>query len=318
MREKVDLFYELFDEAAMLHYEVLGLKYLDAFMRVAEGILFEKMDPRFGEKDIRKLKRIYDKIAASDFYNEEIRLALELLLVKGFKHQNMSLDLMTPDSINYLFVKIIAGLFPGRPISILDTALGTGNLLSAVHNNIENETELFGIEKDEKLAELSRLASDLQGAELTVYCQDALRDVFELADVVIGDIDSYFMEDNLPLDDELYQKGVRYFPYLLLEKRLKNIKPEGYFIYLLDNDFFSKPKSDIFKAWLEKEARFPGLILLPKAITQAPHPGKCILIGKKTTEEMDLSILEIPDFEKETIKKCFGKLDLMIKKIAEE
>ena len=40
MKDKVDLFYDLFDEAALLHYETLELKYLDAFIKVSEGILW--------------------------------------------------------------------------------------------------------------------------------------------------------------------------------------------------------------------------------------------------------------------------------------
>lgn len=318
MKDKVDLFYDLFDEAAMLHYLTLELKYLDAFIKVSEGILWGELDRRLDEEKQEKLKKIYEKISACDFCNEEIRLALELLLVKGFKHENLSLDLMTPDSINYLFVRIISRLFPEGRIAILDTALGTGNLLSAVHNNLKNETVLCGIERDERLTRIACLAADLQGTEVTVYCQDALLDVYEVADVVIGDIDSYYLAEGLPLEDELYQRGVRYFPYLLLHKRLKNIRPGGYFIYLVDNDIFQKPKGEILKALLEKEARLPGLILLPKTIVQPGHPGKSILIGKKAPGMGALSVLEIPDFKADTLKKTFNKLDMMIKNIAEE
>lgn len=317
MREKVDYFYDLFDEAAMLHYEALGLKYLDAFVKVSEGILNGEIDRRFSEEDAERLRKIYEEIKTTSFYNEEIRLALELLLVKGFKHENLPLDLLTPDSVNYLFARIISGLFPGDKIAILDTALGTGNLLAAVNNNIENETELFGIERDERLARIACLAADLQGAEITCYCQDALKDVYEAVDVVIGDIDGYELPDGLLLEDELYGHGVRYFPYLLIHRRLKNIKPGGFFVYLVNNDFFQKPKSEVFKAHLEEEASLPGLIMLPRTIVQPGHPGKSILIGKKA-RGASLSLLEIPDFKEETLKKIFGKIDIMIKTIAEE
>lgn len=318
MKEKVELFYDLFDEAAVLHYQYLGLRYLEALFKIADGVLNGNIDSRFPEDAIQKLETIYTDFEDSVFYNEEVRLALELLIVKAFKDKNLSLDLMTPDTINYLFSKIIATLFPKREITILDTALGTGNMLFAIHNNLPSASTLIGIEKDETLARLAEMSANLQGTELLIYCQDALQDLYEEADIIVGDLDAYFLEEDLKLGTP-YLEGIRYFPYLVILKRLVNLKPNGYFIFLVNNDFFSQPKSDIFKAYLEKEAMLSGLIVLPKTIFQENHPGRSIIIGKKYTGNVrDISILEIPSFEKESLKRSFEKLEIMIENIAEE
>jgi len=318
MNEKVELFFDLFDEAALLHYKHLGLRYLDALFKVGEGVLTGNIDSRLPDEAVEKLETIYGDFEGSVFYNEEVRLALELLIVKAFKDQNLPLDLMTPDTINYLFSKIITTLFPTRAISILDTALGTGNMLTSIHNNFLNHSTLIGIEKDKTLVRLAQMGASLQASELLIYCQDALQTLYEEVDIIIGDLDAYYLKEGLDLE-EPYLEGVRYFPYLVILKRIANLKAGGYFIYLVNNDFFSQPKSEIFKAYLEKEAMLSGLIVLPKTIFQEGHPGRSIIIGKKTRGVVrDISILEIPSFEKESLKRSFEKLEIMIENIAEE
>ena len=53
MKDKVDLFYDLFDEAALLHYETLELKYLDAFIKVSGGF-FGGVGPALGRREAGK------------------------------------------------------------------------------------------------------------------------------------------------------------------------------------------------------------------------------------------------------------------------
>ncbi len=318
MKDKVDLFYDLFDKAAMLYYQSLGLDYYEAFLKVVDGIINGNIDSRLSDQDTLMLEEIYNEIVTKEFYNEEIRLASELLLIKAFKHLKFPLDLMTPDVVNYLLISLINGLFPDSPIRLLDTALGTGNMLFALHHNFRGEAELIGIEKDERLVKLAQALSELQSSELTIYSQEALKEVYESVEIVVGDLDAYLLEDNLLLDNPLYQKGVRYFPYLLVAARLVNIKPGGYFIYLINNDFFSQPKNEIFKDYLENKANL-GLIALPETMFQKGHPGRSILIGKKVEgSSNDILIIEIPSLKKESLKNSLDKIQIMIERISEE
>ena len=104
--EKIDLFFELFDSACMALYEDINIDYLEALIRVGNDLIFEVDDSRISEETYNKIFSIYNDLVNVSFTNEEIRLALELLIVKAFKHKNMPLDLMTPDTISY-FISII-------------------------------------------------------------------------------------------------------------------------------------------------------------------------------------------------------------------
>lgn len=312
--EKINLFYDFIDQACMTLYEEIGLGYLDALIRVGNDLVFEIDESRLNDETIEKLDEIYDNLRQQSFYNEEIRLAWELLLVKGFKHKNLPLNVMTPDTINYLISVILKDKFEEKKVTIMDTLLGTSNLLQAIANNMDQDVELIGIEKEEHLVKLSEIASNLQNNEMKIYYQDALKEVYDKVDVVVGDLESY--EYSGEINSILYEKGIRYFPYLVIEKRLDNIIDDGYFVYVIDNDFFSKEDNGIFKSYLQENATLVALIVLPQSIVQEGHVGKSILIGKKKVlQNYHMAILNILNFEKDYLEDVFNKLEQIVKDI---
>ena len=175
---KVDLFYKLVDKACMVYYNEWGIDYLEAFIKVSESLTRDFDEIKLSKKAIDKLNAIYEEISNTEFLNEEVRLACELVFVKGLKHRNVLLDFMTPDVINYLYVHIIKSIldnvegFDKSEITILDTVLGTSNLLQTIINNVENYKDInilgVGIEKDELLVHLSQAFSELLGNEIVI------------------------------------------------------------------------------------------------------------------------------------------------------
>lgn len=312
--EKIDLYYDLLDRAAMIIYEDLHLDYFESFLRVSKDINDRFDDTSLSEEAIKKLEEIYEVLTLETFFNEEIRLALELLVIKAFKHINFPLDLMTPDSINYLLAMIIKTKYPNQTIAILDTCLGTANTLNAISNNLNHESFLAGIEKNETLVKLAIANSNLQRNEVIIYYQDALAKVPFRGEVVVGDLDSY--DYNLEVNLELYQKGIRYFPYLVIEARLENIIDDGYFIYVIDNDFFSKQGNEYFRSFLVNKATLVGLIVLPDSIVKKGHVGKSILIGKKAVlGNYNMIVLRLDSFSKENTEKLFVEIKDMMEQI---
>lgn len=312
--DKVNMFYDLIDEACMLLYDEINLDYLNALIRVGNDIVFQIDDSKITLDTYNKLKDIYANLNNKEFYSEEIRLAFELLFVKAFKHAKMNLDLFTPDTICYLFSTIIKDKFEGMQITILDTLLGTSNLLQAIANNINDEVNLVGIENNLNLVKLSEISSNLQNNEIKIYFQDALNSVFDQAEVVIGDLEG--TEYKGKVDLELSKKGVTYFPYLVIEKRLENIKDYGYFMYVIDNDFFNKKGINDLKDVLKNKATLMALITLPSSIVQENHPGKSILIGKKEVlDDYNISVLSIDSFERSQLEDVFVRLEKLVREI---
>lgn len=312
--ENVDIFYDILDEACMTLYEELHISYLQALIRVGNDIVFQIDDSKISPDCYKKLREIYLGLDNKKFFSEEIRLAFELLVVKAFKHENMPLDVFTPDTICYLFGVIINDKFMGKSITIMDTLLGTSNLLQAISNNLEDSPKLIGIENNLNLVKLSEISSNLQNNVIKIYFQDALNDVLDKVDVVIGDMESKDYDKEIDLS--ISKRGVKYFPYLVMMKRLANLKDGGYFIYVIDNDFFEHDGNMIFHEELSKEATLMALITLPKSVVNDNHPGKSILIGKKEVlSNYQIAILSIDNFDRDYLEDVFVRLEKLVKEI---
>lgn len=314
--KNIDLIYDSIDQAAMLYYEVLGYNYLKAIIEINKNLNYNEYDYRLADDVIEQLNEIYDDFLKEEHYNEEIRMALQLLTIKGLKHINYPLNLLTPDFINYLFTIIVNGLFRGRNITIIDTMLGVGNTLSTIVNNYDGEIECIGIEYDATLAEYASAYMDLQGHEIKVYLQDAVNLIYDQSDLVIGDLEAKKLVDGLDIKSNLYTSGIRYLPYIVLDKRLDNMSGDSYFAYLIDNDFFNQDTSNIFKKYMDNYITLCGIIALPNTIFQEGQIGKSILIGKKGKNvSQELLIVEIDNLEEDSLRKSINKIKLMLEKI---
>lgn len=312
----VDKLYDDFDEACMLLYEELDLDYLSALKRVSSDLLEGINDSKLSDEALSKLESIYQAILNSNIdTKDEIRIVLQLLSIKAFKHLNYPLDIMVPDTISYLIGDIISKKYHNKNISILDTTLKGANMLLTINNYLNNQHNLlYGIEEDEKLIDLAIATSNILSSPIEIFYQDILKGIPNKVDVVIGNLESYDYEKSH--DSSLYRQGVRYTPYLISEARLENLNLGSYFVYLISNDFFSKPDCELYKSFLESQATLVGLIVLPNSIVQANQIGKSILIGKKEVlQDFDMMIVNIKNFERETLKEAIYNINKMLEKI---
>ena len=306
--KNIDLFYTLVDKACMIYYNDLGLDYLEAFIKVSESLTDEFDDLKLSKKSVDKLNAIYNQISENEFLNEEVRLACELIFVKGLKHRNVLLDFMTPDVINYLYVHIIKSILDNvynyklEEITILDTVLGTSNLLQTIINNIENYKDIkvhgIGIEKDELLVHLSIAFSNILDNEIVINFNDALKKINCCANIIIGDF------------------GETKDIYNIIEERLNNLADDGFFIYVVNNDFFVHTTNK-FKEVVSESATLIGLIVLPSTFTNQNHIGKSILIGRKgKLMDYQMSIIKMEDeLTQENLEMTFVKIFNMFKEI---
>ena len=308
----IDLFYDYIDKACMLIYDEIKTDYLQLLLRVSNDIANGINTTNLSEEVVDQLEAIYDKVLTTEIYKDEVRVAFELLLVKAFKHIDRSIELMTPDAIGYLLAYIVRYL-ANEESTIIDTALGTANLLQTISNNTYPEMHLVGIENDQMLVDVSVASSNLQDNDLKVYYQDVLTPIFEKARIVIGDLDCSDYDVNGY--SKLLEKGVKYLPYLTIYERLNNIENEGYFIYIINSDFFNQEGVDEFRSELTKVATLVGLILLPDEMFLG-NTKKCILIGKKEVmNQYQMAILNIASLTGEELTKTYSKITKMIEQI---
>lgn len=301
----VDKFYDLIDECCMLLYEKLHLNYFDSLVRVCKDITVEIDDSRLDDEDVEFLESKYQELINISITNEEVRQAMQLLIVKAMKHVNMRLDLMTPDYINYIIGYLLNYYFKDKDeVSILDVESGTGNLINAISNFVAFDTRLVAVEHNKDLVELCKVNSDIQNNKIEIYFQDVLNKINDCFNVIIGDLDCEEVDN-------------KYYPYEIISLYLNNLQNDGIFIYLIENDFFTKKQLGDFK---EKFfGTLVGLIVLPNELFQKDHVGKSLLIGtSQKLDHFDMVIMQMPNINnQEKFYNGLEEIKIWIDKVKE-
>lgn len=281
------------------YYECL-LKMIDYYLgKIELDIEVEvqsKIDSLFDELD--------NKLEGYALTNEEMRRALLLLDINGFKHLNFPLDYITPDVIGTICTYLISNIYTDK-INILDFNFGVGNLAFYVANNLNIDVNLFGVENHSLLVDVSAHKADIMEQDLILYHQDALEVLPKDMDVIISDIASNDYE-NANYHSKLYDEGVRYFPYLAIERYL-DLENDPLYIYIIDNNFFQKEGADKFKEMLNEKGQILALIALPTNFFLSELDTKSILVLKKKKEEgknLGSSVYVLPKIEE---KEAFMK-----------
>ncbi|MDD2259020.1 MAG: hypothetical protein WC278_03575 [Bacilli bacterium] len=301
---EINKFVDLIDEACLLIYNVKPEKYGVILKRVSQEILGNFKDNDLDEATREKLGSIYQKIYETELKDEnEVLLAIQLLQAKALKHINYSLDYLVPDFISLLINQFIES----KSLSfqdILDVNIGTGMLLLNLIIHLDNKkNNYYGINNDDNLIDILVASSNLINRDINILYEDIDAKLVNIYDMMIGNLSG----------ELLFSKDL---PYKVILERLNNLKKNGYFVFLIDNDFFANPNLEEFKEKFNLLGSFLGLISLPKQLVQEEKSRKSILIGKKTINiKQNILIVNIPDFKKETLEKTIIDIKTLISKI---
>ena len=86
---------------------------------------------------------------------------------------------MTPDTIGMFIGYLLNKFIKNNTYRLLDPAVGTGNLLTAVMNQeLDKSVEGIGVEIDDLLIKLAYINANLQEHPIQFYNQDSLRATF--------------------------------------------------------------------------------------------------------------------------------------------
>lgn len=229
--------------------------------------------------------------------SEEIRRALLLLDIKAFKNINFPLDMITPDTIGIIIANFVDALFDEeKVVELMDFNMGVGNLAFTVANHMKNEAKITAVENHALLTNVVVHKANMMMQEVNMYYDDALAFLPKDIDLIISDIAPYDYE-NENYHSELYDKGVRYFPYLAIEHYLKIEKPI-FGIYLIENSFFQKEKSHEFYEMINNNGHIDALISLPKGFFQDEEFAKSIIIiSNKVKDKASTGIYMLPELD---------------------
>lgn len=285
------LFSSLNDSAEMISKE-LNISYIEALAETGENIFHGAiLQDGLSEVTAKNLMKRYEDFQLDKFSKEEVRKAYQLAILKGLKEGTQPNHQMTPDSIG-LFLSYLVSKFvrSKQELSILDPAVGTGNLLTTVLNNLPNEiVESIGIDVDDLLIKLAYMSSNLQEHPIQFFNQDSLEPLLvSPVDVTICDLPvGYYPNDEGAKNYRLKaEEGYSYAHHLFIEQSMNYTKNGGYLFFIVPNSIFSSKEAPSLNEYISSGAYIQAFIQLPLTLFKDEQHAKSILVLQKQGENV--------------------------------
>ena len=159
--EKIEQLFTFIDSTAGSVQEAKNVSYLEGVLAALNGWLDGENVPE------------------GEWERNDIRKGIQLALLKGMRESAQVNHQMTPDSLGLLVGYLVEQFYEEQltkkeTITMLDPAVGTGNLLLTVMNLIGDQVTGAGIELDDLLIQLAAASADLQQQPVALYHQNAL------------------------------------------------------------------------------------------------------------------------------------------------
>ncbi|MFC5542398.1 class I SAM-dependent methyltransferase [Ureibacillus suwonensis] len=251
---------------------------------------------------------------------EETRKAIQLAILKGMRESSQPNHQMTPDSLGLLITYFVEQFYEEKlqngMISILDPALGTGNLMFTIMNQLDGKILAAGVEVDELLIQLASEIAELIEQPIELYHQDALRPLLiEPADLVVCDLPvGYYPNDEVAKDYELCAKNeMSYAHHLYIEQSLRYTKEGGYLIFLIPATLFESGQAEMLHKFLKKHAWIQAVIQLPENIFKSKQHEKSLFILQKKSDQLrppkEVLLAKVPNMSnKQALSLFFEKI----------
>ncbi len=291
----IERFYDYLDRCAMRFYTYDKTPYLNGLSMAISYLLDDAFEKDVDAEVLVDLESFKQDITGIDFEKETIRKAIQLSLLKGFKDLNITNSMLTPDSIGMFIGYLMKKLFGSTDdLSVYDPLVGTGNLLATINNHYHEGLRYIGTDVDPLLCSLARNVLDALEINAQIYHQDNRDFAGGPFDVVVTDF---------PVEKK--DRKHAYFPYEVILKHKDNLKDYGFFIALIENDFFDQKEAGNFKKTLQESMHLFGLIKLDEGLFKA-HPKSILILQKKGHEQEKIDTFLLADLPPFTDKERFN------------
>ncbi len=310
LTERLDFenFFKGIDESAEAIQNEHDLTYLEALIHTGQFLCNVEVALPLSEITMKKVRKSLLSINLDDFSKEQIRKAFQLAILKGMKEATQFNHAMTPDAvclfISYLINKVTENMAHFR---ILDPAVGSGNLLTAILNHSTKNIASFGIEPDETLLQLAYVSANLQQHQVELFHQDSLMDILvDPVDVIVADlpIGHYPNKDNASRFQLRAEDGLSYTHHLMIEQSINYTRDGGFLIFLIPNFLFESDQAKQLHAFIKEHAHIYSLLQLPKTMFKDDKNSKSIFILRKKGEGIKAPsqalLAELPSFSNKT------------------
>jgi site-specific DNA-methyltransferase (adenine-specific) len=303
---KIENLFTVINETAELIAKECQCTYIEAVAETGENMFHSAiLQEELSEIAEKSLKRKYESINIKSFDKEEIRKAFQLSILKGLKEGAHPNHQMTPDTIG-LFLGYLVSKFAGnrKDISILDPAVGTGNLLTTILNYLSiKNIDAYGVDVDDLLIKLAYINSNLQEHPIQFFNQDSLeRLLIDPVDIVLCDLPVGYYPNDVEASKYMLKadEGHSYSHHLFIEQSIKHTKENGYLFFIVPNSLFETKEAPKLNQYLREMAVIQGFIQLPYSLFKDEKHGKSILIlqkkGENTNTLKQALLVDLPKF----------------------
>lgn len=296
------------------------------------GMLNEHAEKIENEQNTTLLEGILDGLEAwldgdVDFSQqgttkEDVRKSIQIAILKGMRKGSQPNHQMTPDTlgllVGYFVEQIFADQLAKEKLTMLDPAVGTGNLLLTVMNLLDGKVEASGVEVDELLIRLAAATADLTEQPVSLYRQDALQDLLvDPVDAIVCDLPvGYYPNEEVALDYELCaSEGMSYAHHLFIEQSINYTKDGGYLFFLAPTHLFESEQSKQLHKYIQKHAWIQAIIQLPDTMFANKSLEKSIVILQKQGEAFkapkEVLLAKVPNMQnKQALAMFFEKVKM--------
>ncbi|QDP99771.1 class I SAM-dependent methyltransferase [Lysinibacillus fusiformis] len=296
------------------------------------AMLNERAEKLEKEHNITLLEGILDGLEAwldgevdfsqADATKEDVRKAIQIAVLKGMRKGSQPNHQMTPDTLGLLVGYFVEQIFVERlekeKISIMDPAVGTGNLLLTVMNLLDGKIEATGVEVDELLIRLAAATADLTEQPVSLFRQDALQDLLvDPVDAIVCDLPvGYYPNEDVALDYEVCApEGMSYAHHLFIEQSVNYTKDGGYLFFLAPTHLFESEQSKQLHKYIQKHAWIQAIIQLPDTMFANKAHEKSIVILQKQGENFkapkEVLLAKVPNMQnKQALAMFFEKVKM--------
>lgn len=257
--------------------------------------------------------------SVNDAGKEEIRKAIQLVILKGMKRSAQVNHQMTPDAIGLLvsyFVKEVTK--NQKELSLLDPALGTGNLLYTIMNALPSENYAFGVEIDDLLIQLAAQTGELLTQDIQLFRQDALKPLLiDPVDIVVSDLPVGYYPDAETAQEYFLSstEEMSYAHHLFIEQSMKHVKQGGYLFFLVPDTIFESKQAPKLHEFIKEHGWIQAVIQFPNSIFKTKGQEKCLLILQKKSSELkaprEVLLAKVPNMmNKEAMELFLKKIEI--------
>lgn len=274
--------FDAIEQSISVLYEQRPRKYFDMYFETVKNILENELSVSYDDETNEKLLHIYQKLEDVDFTAEDVRKALQSIIMRGYKEEKMVQD-VTPDTLGFLLGYLISRISRDEEeLSVLDPLAGSGNMLISIENHLNKKLSLYAIENDKTKVQILKSMADLTNTMVDIYFQDSLNIKMKDMDWVVFDMPVSFDSKS-------------YMPYDIVLHHMQSLKDDGYMIGILPNDFFEHDPNMEFKNALGEVGRVFGIIELPDDFFKS-NPKSVIMFKKSTLKDKNCLMVKLPSF----------------------